>query len=806
MSVALWSQLLALASSLSGTVVDPQGLPVAGARVELVCGTRDDTVDTDQRGRFTLTMPSTPGGCRLLVTREGFALFDQGVDDAGDRLHIGLQLADVAQQVDVRAEPRSSRSIGSVFLTGSDVRSVAGTTADLVRHARLLAGGTLRPGVIYVDGLPATVLPPLGMVASISVNADPFTAERADGDVTTIEIITRAPARKLTFHLGSDVLGIGGGDALASDARSASAFQHFGTSGPVPRVPLTFVASMGLGSTSRDVPLQAVVPGAGAEIEAAQSRNRTWSGSIAVHFAPDAPFTARFSYRQSRADGENLGVGGIVLPDAGSSASIATRDARVTATGVARRFLYEGSLLLSAGQWSTRANTDGAGIMIPGEFVTGGDPVSAAATRHAAWTSKHVLRGTSRTRWMAGVTLSGTSDSEEQTPNPAGLFEFANLAAYTRGLAGAESATWFVTRGNASVRHTSVRFAPFAEVQGLVAGRLEVAAGARADYRSGFGTLISPRLSLAARGRGFTARAGAGLFVGDLPGTIFIVARKSDGLHLQRFVRFDTALTGASDPGLRLPMSITSGLAPDLTPPREIMARLSVERHAGPFVPGFEYTWTRARHLTGSERRADGTGWLDLLQSSRAAERHRLHAQLQYAWKGRSLSAQYEWTRARDNTDGPFSHAEQAGNLGAEWARSAGVPLHGFTAMGTCPLPGSISLTVTQAWRSAAPYNITTGLNPAQNGLSVSRGGRSRNSGDGPGYSALDVYAYRRVQLPNILRRAHSRMHANIGVQLQNILDRRNYIGVGSVVGAASFGRPVAAFPGRSFRLSLNID
>jgi len=47
---------------------------------------------------------------------------------------------------------------------------------DLVRYARLLAGGTMQPGVIYVDGLPATELPPLSAIASISVNAESLRA------------------------------------------------------------------------------------------------------------------------------------------------------------------------------------------------------------------------------------------------------------------------------------------------------------------------------------------------------------------------------------------------------------------------------------------------------------------------------------------------------------------------------------------------------------------------------------------------------------------------------------------------------
>ena len=181
--VGFLSQIVMLTSSLSGTVVDPQDLPVPAARVELVCGTQHGSVETDERGRFTIVVPSTSDGCRLLVTREGFAPFEQRTGAATDVGRIRLRIGDITQKVTVIAEPTSSRSIGSVSLSGSDLRTFAGTTADLIRYVRLLAGGTLQPSVVYVDGLPATELPPLGMIAAISVNADPFAAERADGDM-----------------------------------------------------------------------------------------------------------------------------------------------------------------------------------------------------------------------------------------------------------------------------------------------------------------------------------------------------------------------------------------------------------------------------------------------------------------------------------------------------------------------------------------------------------------------------------------------------------------------------------------------
>jgi len=803
---AWWLQLLALTGSLSGTVVDPQGLPLRGARVELACESQRTSIETDSRGRFAIAMSTAPGGCRLLVAFPGFSVRDEPVVAARDMGRLALQLEQVTQQVHVVAEPGPSRSMGSVVLAGADLRAFAGTTAALVEYLRVLAGGTTQPGVVYVDGLPATWLPPLDAIAAITINADPFSVERADGDVASIDIVTRAPVRKFALSVGSDVLDMGGGDPLAAGSRSATMSRHVGIGGAVPRVPLTFVANLGLGSVARDVPIRAVIPGGNAVQSTAESRTRTSYGSVSLHWAPASPLKARFSYRESRGNSVNLGVGGIVLPEAGSSAASRTREARAMVTAAAHRFLYEGSVLISTRQWSTRANTGGAGVAVSGDVVMGGAPITAGGTSRASWMSTHVARGRSGAPWSVGLTVSRTTDSDEQTPNPSGSFEFADLAAYEQGLAGGATATWFVTRGDGAVRYSSLRIAPFVQRQFLATNHAEVVGGARADYQSGHGAVVSPRLSVAVDWRGWNLRGGGGLFVRPLPNTIFIAALKNDGAHLQQYMTPCAALDGEGGPSVRLETTIRSRTAPDLAPPRQAMARVSVERPVGRFVPGIEYTWSRDGHLLGAERRMDGEGWLDIIESRRAAERHRLHMQLLYTWKGQHVSAQYERIHARDDTNGPYSYAERPGSTTAEWARSAGVSPHHVTVTGAFTLPARMSLSVTHTWRSPAPYDVTTGRDASGNGLFLDRGGRARNSGDGPAYSSLDVYAYRRVRLPNVLRTGARKLHASIGLQAQNVLNRRNVTSLGSVAGTANFGRPLAAHPGRSLRLSISVN
>jgi hypothetical protein len=451
------------------------------------------------------------------------------------------------------------------------------------------------------------------------------------------------------------------------------------------------------------------------------------------------------------------------------------------------------------------ANSEGMGIAVSGDLVMGGGSVSRADTNRIRWTSKHVFRSRSSRPWSAGVTLAGTDDSSRQTPNPGGSFQFADAQAYATALAGGATGTWFVTRGNEAVRYSNVTAAPFVQKTLVRSTHVELDGGVRADYQSGFATMVSPRISIASEWRGVNIRGGAGLFVRSLPSAIFVAAIANDGRHLEQFIATDVSFVNVAAARLDGQGSIRSRLSPALARPRQWMERISVERRLGNLTSAVEYTWTDDA-LLGSRRLAEGAGWTDVVESNRAARGRRLHLQAAYTLKRQQLVANYEWTRARDNSDGPFSFLEHADNAAAEFVRSAGVSPRNFTAAGTFRLPAAVSLTISDTWRSSAPFDITTGSDVLRNGLTVDRGGRARNSGAGPGFHSVAAYGYRRIPLPTIPGSSARRHYLDLGVQADNILDRRNYITLGSVTGSSTFGRPLAAFPGRSVRVFLNID
>ena len=390
--VVLCVVLSGAASTVTGVVVDPQGLPVPGARVELSCPEHRASVHTDAQGRFEIA--GAADACRLSVRLRGFSPVHQPVGRA-TAFVIRLRVADVTETVTVTpSAPAGIRRAapGSVSLSDTELKAIAGNTTELVRYASLLAGAAIRPTTVYVDGLPAGVLPPIETIERISVNADPFAAEFADGDVTFVQIITKAPARTFRLNAGTDLLGLGGRDVIAPGSRPASRLGNVRVTGPVPHLPVTFSSAVSVGRTSMDVPIRVALPDTADATDTATATNRIWSAAVDVHYAPTPPIRIRPSYRESRTHAANLGVGGIVMPEAGFASSFTAREARVTMTAIGSRLLYEGGLVVGRTFSRTTANSEGLGIAVSGDVVMGGSPISRAQTNRIQWTSKHVFR------------------------------------------------------------------------------------------------------------------------------------------------------------------------------------------------------------------------------------------------------------------------------------------------------------------------------------------------------------------------------------------------------------------------------
>lgn len=185
----------------------------------------------------------------------------------------------------------------------------------------------------------------------------------------------------------------------------------------------------------------------------------------------------------------------------------------------------------------------------------------------------------------------------------------------------------------------------------------------------------------------------------------------------------------------------------------------------------------------------------------REAGRLPAHLRVQYRWKEQNLIGNYEWVHSRDDTDGPFSFPEFQDNLCAEWVPSTGVSVHNTSVVGNFRLPDSISLTVLGSWHSSTPYTILTGEDLNGDRLFNEHKGLPCNSGKGPAYRSVSLYAYRHLWLGKFLSKKKGGLGADVGIQIENVLGNRNYMILDPVSSSPLFGQPLAAFPSRPVRL-----
>jgi Carboxypeptidase regulatory-like domain len=799
--------ILQAAIGIDGLVLDPQGRGVPNAAVTLSCGDTSRFTVTDRTGRFTFASASRDS-CSIDVRRTGFTpLFARLIDHAPGAITLRLQVAPVVAEVRVTGRASNQSPFGLV-LSEDDFKHLAAGTDDLIRLAQARAGAAGRSTMVYVDGLPASTLPPLDMIARVAVNTDPFSAEFAHGDMTAIHITTRAPSRRLRFYTGGTGLNIGGSDALGTNREKPDILSgNFGVMGPVPRVPLTFMLT---GSGSRDTrvtPVSATLPTEYTperDVDVTRT-NRNIGGGLELNYAKPGNSRARLIYREYHSDSRNSGAGELSLLETGTFTQGWSRDVRLTANRTAGGRTFEFGASATVSRSDAHANSTALGISVPGEFVSGGNASAASSADRTLWTVKQVVRSGSTRPWSAGFVISSNHQSSTDQANPSGMIEFASMDAYREALNGAPTGT-LVRAQDTAASYQSVTASPFVQKVIWRGSNSEINAGLRGDYQRGFGTIISPRLSAAVTWRGTAFAAGSGLFARDIPHMVeWGTVRDASNANRQRMahnvslISLPTAFESAG-------RAISSQLDPGMSRPREWMSLVSAEKPFGKFTTSVGYSRAIEGHLLGSRRDQTPGGWLDTIESNRRASRDRVHAQLRFEHQRQHVSLHYEWTRAHDDTAGPWSFAENQDDLASEWARSSRTAPQSVTLTGTFALPGAVTLNATNSWLSGAPYNVTTGIDESGNGLRNDRGGRPRNSAQGPASNDLSVYAHRRFVLPDRLVPGKRRFAFSMGIHGSNLLNNRNSVALGSVVGTPAFGKPTAALPGRAMRITFSID
>ena len=385
---AMAQQTCANGIRIEGTVTDPTGALVAGARVQSAQGQQ---TTTDTAGRFVF--PCSPSSSTVItVQAEGFAASTtRARGTLGGIAHVNLQLAIASVQADVQVNSDApgidtDSGMGSPDLNSAGVQRLPDDPDDLLRQLQILAssvGGDPRAAVVTIDGFQnGSALPPKSSIAAIRVNPDLFSAQYQwppfGGGV--IEIVTKpgAPA----FH-GAAFFTDGNSIFNATDPFSVTATPAgkkrygFELSGPVLAQKSGFsvalekrdidefniVNATTLGSDGAPAPLQQAVP----------AQQRLWIGSVRGDWQITQNDLSTLSYSANVNSLANQGVGGLVLAEAGYSSLISEYDLRFSnVLTLNSNLLHETRVGLSWKRTAQTPLTTTPSLQVAGFFTGGG--------------------------------------------------------------------------------------------------------------------------------------------------------------------------------------------------------------------------------------------------------------------------------------------------------------------------------------------------------------------------------------------------------------------------------------------------
>jgi hypothetical protein len=822
------------AYAISGTVLDPSGALIPGAQVSLVKedGTSVGQTVADDKGSFRFDNVNS-GRYRVLAQAVGFRDTKTEVNiGARSRAEIRITMpldthtesvtvaGDSAPQVNTEISGNQS----SATLDRSALERVPIFDQDYISTiSRFLdSTGTGTNGVdLIVNGVAANGP---GVTASaiqeVKVNQNPYSPLFARPGRARLEITTKGGTPdfhgSLNFLFRDSIFDAKNAFAVLKSPEQRRYFEGSIT-GPLTQGSKT---SFLLALNEDFLDLQGIVHAQGVNgliLDNVPNPTRHFfgSGRIFHDFSPNDQFWIGYSYERRTV--QNQGVGGTVLPEAGTDTNFQEHEINVSYRHVAStKWVNQLRFLVGHFDNRTASLNDEPAVIVQGAFAGGGAQANFRRTEYhfngtdivSYASGKHVLN--------FGIDVPDISRrGYDDFTNTAGTYTFGSLGAYQAG----QPSTFLLQRGTGHLIFLEKVLGAFVEDNIRVTSNFSLSLGVRYYWQNYFHDEphnIAPRFAVAyapSKKSKTAFRGGAGVFYDRTgPGPIsdllhlngvtllrFIVERPTYPITPIQLAGVPTSVV-TLEPHARIPYTLqySAGIEQQVTANSTFSATYVGSRGADLFrsidanAPSAPFVGVPDPAL-GQIREIQSEGY----QKSNALEvifrgkpSHYFTGQVQY-----TLSKTY------NNTSGITFFPANSYDPSNEWARSDLDRRHKLDLLGSSQPTRFFVLGVGLSVYSGLPVNVITGTDDNGDGVVNDRPlNVPRNAMHGPGLINLDLNVSHDFALTK------SREHAktlSVSLNSFNVLNHVNdsaYIGV---ITSPFFGHAVAAQPPRRMQMNL---